>query len=155
MVKSIEADRRKTPKYCKQAVAALVKAIGEGHTRGLAGNPTPATNQQIKLMKRRHSVFSRRLRKYTGQLERMQSAYALACATLRTYEALVQACTPARTADDRLHLKWAEKKVAETMYSMQENNETAQEILTLEIASLKNTVQGLEASRLFPFKTTK
>ena len=80
MVKSIEDDRRQIPKYCEEAVAAMLNAIREGKARGLAGNPTPASSQQIRLMKRRHRIFSLRLRKYTGQLERMQSAYALASA---------------------------------------------------------------------------
>jgi transcriptional regulator with XRE-family HTH domain len=145
MVKSIEDGRRQIPKYCEDAVAAMVNAIKEGKAIGPAGKPTLASSDQLRLLKRRHRRFSIRLRKFTDQLEKMQAAYALACATLGTYEALVQSCTPARTEDDRLHLKWAQKKVTETRYSLQENNETAQEILTLEIASLKSMVKGLEA----------
>src|SRR5688572_24435623 len=140
MVKSIEDDRRQTPKYCEDAVAALVDAITVGQAVKPTGKPTPATSNQIRQLKRRHLKFSIRLRKYTERLEKMQAAYALACATLGTYEVLVRSCTPARTDNDRLHLKWAEKKVAETKYSMQENNETAQEMLALEIASLKSMV---------------
>jgi len=155
MVKSIEDDRRQIPKYCEGAVAALLDAIRAGQSVKPVGKPTPASSDQIRQMKRRHLRFSIRLRKYTEQLERMQAAYALACTTLGIYEVLAQSCTPARTEDDRLHLKWAQKKVAETKYIMQENNETAQETLSLEITSLKGMVQGLEASGLFPFKTTK
>jgi hypothetical protein len=155
MVKSIEGERRNIPKYCDKAVAAAVDAIRKCNASGKVVISTPASSQQIRLLKRRHRTYTLRLSKCTNRLEKMQSAYALACTTLGMYEALVQSHTPSRTDADRLRLKWAQRKLNETTYSLQENNETAQEIVALEIAGLKSMLQALEASGLFPFKTTK
>lgn len=154
-VKSIEDDRRHIPKSCDKAVAAAVDVIRKGNARGKVVISTPASGQQIRLLKRRHRTYSLRLSKYTRTLEKMQSVYAQACTALGMYEALVQTYTPARTDADRSRLKWAQAKIAETTNSLQENNETAQEILALEITGLQSMLHALEASGHFPFKTIK
>lgn len=143
MVKSIELGRRQIPFGSLEAVLTLKKAILKGQADGPVTDVAPATAQQVRLMKRLHRNYSRRLNKYTHQLGKMREAYAGACSSLAIYQPFAASLALAHTADERARLKWVKWKIEEVTYHLKENNPTAQEILSLEIASLQSRIARL------------
>jgi transcriptional regulator with XRE-family HTH domain len=148
-VKAIDIGNRQVPLDQLDEKADLIKAVlnDKAHRR-VAADIAPATAQQIRKIKRLHHTYSRRIDNYTRQVEKMQEDCAAASKGLIAVQQLVASLTEAGADSDRSRLRWAKSKIVELTYIIKANNQTAQELLSIEIAGLKLRVERLEKSGL-------
>jgi transcriptional regulator with XRE-family HTH domain len=145
-VKAIEQGHRQVPLDMLDGKADLIKAtLNEKAGRRVATDFAAPTKQQMRLMKRLRDTYTRRLDKYTLQLEKMQQDCATASRGLAFVRQVAASLARAGAKADPVRLHWSELKTAELTRSLTKNNAVAQQILTMEIAGLQVRIKQLDA----------
>jgi transcriptional regulator with XRE-family HTH domain len=144
-VKAIELHKREVPLDRLTEKADLIKGILDDKVRlQAAAHVAPATTQQMQKIKHLQNTYRRRLNTYTTKLEKMQENYAAASTGLVVVQQLAESLAITDARDNRVRRKWTKTKITELTYILKANNQTAQEMLTLEIAGLQMRIARLE-----------
>lgn len=149
MIKSVEINRRQLSFTNIDAVMTIFKAIQDVRTNGPANEPPSAASYYTRQMKRTYRECNHALRRRKYELEQMQSTYARERFNLRVYELLVQSLQSAESKDDRARLKWAKRKIEDTLHRLKETDPAAQDFLVADIEGLKSKMAVLEGTALF------
>jgi transcriptional regulator with XRE-family HTH domain len=144
MIQSVELGRRQLPVVSMRAALAVYNVIKNLQVHGTTNDHSSAADHHLRNVKRFHGQCCRKLDQCAHKLEAMQKSYASACFRHGVYQLLAQSLTPARSEDDLARLQWIQWKITETTQQVKDNNITAQDLLTAEIAGLKSVVDVLE-----------
>jgi transcriptional regulator with XRE-family HTH domain len=155
-VKAIELNKREVPLDRLGKKADLIKGILDDKVRlQAAAYVAPATTQQMRKMKHLQQTYRRRLNTYTVKLEKMLETYAAASTGLAVVQQLAESLAKADDKNNRVRLKWTKIKINELTYIIKANNQTAQEMLILEIAGLEVRIARLEGLLAAPPTTSR
>lgn len=155
-VKAIELNKREVPFDRLAEKADLIKGILDDKVRlQAAAHVAPATTQQMRKMKHLQHTYRRRLNTYIVKLEKMQENYAAASTGLVVVQQLAEALAKADDKNNRVRLKWTKIKINELTNIIKTNNQTAQDMLMLEIAGLQVRITRLEELLTAPPTTSR
>jgi len=155
-VKSIELNRREVPLDHLDEKADLIKVLLDTDLqRQAVAHVAVATPEQLRKIRTLRLTYRRRLNNYTLKLQKMQENYTTAAMGLVVVQQLAASLAEAVSKDDRDRLKWTKRKTKELNYILEASNQTAQEMLTLEIDSLQARIARLEELLAGPPATSR
>jgi hypothetical protein len=120
----------------------IFQAIKAPHAHRPVVEPSLANDQHTR-RKRFHRQCHRKLNRCEYKLEDMQRSHAAAIDRLGIYQYLAETLTG---EEDLARRRWTQRKIEETMQQIKDNDVSAQDLLSLEIAALKGVTRTLEES---------
>ena len=140
-LQSVEQGRRNLPFRSMQPAMIAFQAVVAARTDEPPKGFTEPTDEQLQRKKHPYRQYHRTLARCQRRLEAMQRAHASAVVNLGIYQHIAQSLAD---QDHPVCRQWTERKIAETISQVKDNDTSAQDLLLRQVDMLKDITRVVE-----------